>query len=43
LSRLFESSDFDLIDVRRCPNCDALFERVRFVCYGPKSGKVSDN
>jgi hypothetical protein len=35
--------NFDLIDVLRCPNCDALFERGRFVCYGPKSDKTSDN
>jgi hypothetical protein len=23
-------NDFDVIDVLRCPNCDALFERGRF-------------
>jgi hypothetical protein len=27
---------FDVIDVFRCPNCDALFERGQFVCYGAK-------
>ncbi len=27
---------FDLIDVLRCPNCDALFEAGQFVCYGAK-------
>ncbi len=27
---------FDAIDVLRCPECDALFERGRFVCYGAK-------
>jgi hypothetical protein len=35
--------NFDVIDVLRCPNCNALFERGRFVCYGAKSGSVSDN
>jgi hypothetical protein len=35
--------NFDVIDVLRCPNCDALFERIRFVCYAPKSGSVSEN
>jgi len=24
------------VPVLRCPNCDALFERGRFVCYGAK-------
>jgi hypothetical protein len=28
--------NFDVIDVLRCPNRDALFERGRFVCYGAK-------
>src|SRR5712671_4217129 len=28
---------FDVIDLLRCPNCDALFEQGRFVCYGAKS------
>src|SRR5712671_1143082 len=27
---------FDVIDALRCPNCDALFEQGRFVCYGAK-------
>lgn len=27
---------FDSIDVLRCPECDALFERGQFVCYGAK-------
>jgi uncharacterized C2H2 Zn-finger protein len=27
---------FDAIDVLRCPECDALFERGQFVCYGAK-------
>src|SRR6266403_1736836 len=27
---------FDLIDVLRFPNCDALFEAGQFVCYGAK-------
>jgi hypothetical protein len=27
---------FDAIDVLRCPNCDALFEQGKFVCYGAK-------
>jgi hypothetical protein len=27
---------FDAIDVLRCPECDALFERGRFVCHGAK-------
>jgi hypothetical protein len=30
------SPDFDVTDVLRCPNCDALFERGRFDCYGAK-------
>jgi uncharacterized C2H2 Zn-finger protein len=34
---------FDAIDVLRCPECDALFERGQFVCYGAKSSRVSDN
>src|SRR5712672_563803 len=25
---------FDSIDALRCPNCDALFEQGKFVCYG---------
>src|SRR5882762_12033976 len=27
---------FDVVDALRCPNCDALFERGQFVCYGAK-------
>jgi hypothetical protein len=27
---------FDVIDAFRCPNCDALFEQGKFVCYGAK-------
>ena len=27
---------FDVIDALRCPNCDALFEQGKFVCYGAK-------
>jgi hypothetical protein len=27
---------FDVVDALRCPHCDALFERGRFVCYGAK-------
>ena len=30
---------FDAIDVLRCPECDALFERGRFVCYGAKAAE----
>jgi len=30
------TDSFDSIDVLRCPNCDALFERGRFVCYGAR-------
>jgi DNA-binding NarL/FixJ family response regulator len=30
------SIDLDVADVLRCPNCDALFEYGKFVCYGPK-------
>jgi uncharacterized C2H2 Zn-finger protein len=30
-------TDFDSIDVLRCPECDALFEQGNFVCYGAKS------
>jgi len=33
--------NFDVIDVLRCPNCDALFERGRFVCYGAKSEQTN--
>jgi hypothetical protein len=33
---LFCIDNFDVIDVLRYPNCDALFERGRFVCYGAK-------
>ncbi len=33
--------NFDAIDVLRCPNCDALFERGRFVCYRAKSERVN--
>jgi len=33
--------NFDVIDVLRCPNCDALFERGRFVCYGAKSEQAN--
>jgi hypothetical protein len=33
--------NFDVIDVLRCPNCDALFERGRFVCYGVKSEQTN--
>jgi hypothetical protein len=29
-------ADFDSINVLRCPECDALFERGQFVCYGAK-------
>ena len=32
--------NFDVIDVLRCPNCDALFERGTFVCYGAKSDQA---
>lgn len=28
--------NFDVIDALRCPNCDALFEQGKFVCYGAK-------
>ena len=28
--------NFDSADALRCPNCDALFERGQFVCYGAK-------
>jgi hypothetical protein len=31
--------NFDVIDVLRCPSCDALFEGGRFVCYGANSGQ----
>ncbi|HEY4817781.1 MAG TPA: response regulator transcription factor [Candidatus Acidoferrum sp.] len=30
------SIELDVIDALRCPNCDALFEYGKFVCYGPK-------
>jgi hypothetical protein len=33
--------NFDVIDVLRCPNCDALFERGRFVCFGAKSEQTN--
>src|SRR5712671_2855019 len=36
------ADSFDSIDVLRCPECDALFERGRFVCYGAKS-QVQEN
>jgi hypothetical protein len=29
--------DLDVIDALRCPNCDALFEHGKFICYGAKS------
>src|SRR5258708_34807189 len=29
-------SGFNSIDAPRCPNCDALFEQGKFVCYGAK-------
>ncbi len=29
------------VPVLRCPNCDAVFERGRFVCYGAKSEQSS--
>ena len=35
------SPDFEVIGVLRCPNCDALFERGSFVCYGAKSSPLS--
>jgi hypothetical protein len=38
---LFCIDNFDVIDVLRCPNCDALFERGRFVCYGAKTRQAS--
>jgi hypothetical protein len=28
--------DLDVVDILRCPNCDALFEYGMFVCYGAK-------
>jgi hypothetical protein len=28
---------FDSIDVLRCPECDALFERGQFICCGAKA------
>jgi hypothetical protein len=28
---------FDVIDLLRCPHCDALFEQGKFVCYGAKT------
>jgi len=31
------AANFDSIDALRCPECDALFERGQFVCYGAKS------
>ena len=34
-------SGFDVIDALRCPNCDALFERGGFVCYGAKSEQTN--
>ena len=37
----FSIDNFDVIDVLRCPNCDALFERGRFVCYGAKSERAN--
>jgi DNA-binding NarL/FixJ family response regulator len=30
------SVDLNVIDALRCPNCDALFEYGKFVCYGAK-------
>ena len=33
------TDSFDVIDVLRCPECDALFERGRFVCYGAKASE----
>jgi hypothetical protein len=33
--------NFHVIDALRCPNCDALFERGRFVCYGAKSEQAN--
>jgi hypothetical protein len=29
-------AESDSVDALRCPNCDALFERGQFVCYGAK-------
>ena len=29
--------EFDSIDGLRCPECDALFERGQFICYGARS------
>src|SRR5712692_162888 len=37
----FRIDNFDVIDVLRCLNCDALFERGRFVCYGVKSEQTN--
>ena len=28
------------VPVLRCPNCDALFERGRFICYGAKPAQT---
>jgi hypothetical protein len=30
------ADSFDSLDVLRCPECDALFERGQFVCFGVK-------
>ncbi len=37
----FYIDNFDVIDVLRYPNCDALFECGRFVCYGEKSEQTN--
>jgi hypothetical protein len=33
------TDSFDVIDALRCPECDALFEHGRFVCYGARASE----
>jgi hypothetical protein len=33
---------FDVIEVLLCPNCDALFERGQFMCYGAKTADKAE-